>query len=486
MADWSGAQAVNFAPADGDRITGALTVNDGVTWTWNAGVDLTETGLYDKTINGRIVADLTLDNPGTLQSSSATPVCDGIGSFVMNAVDSGGKMKGLILYHLQYGIYFNSSYTAHNMDIDNVIFDSCAASVGAYAAACTTTFGNIECRNCILASTSQRLISMEAAQTTTYASVWIHDCFFYNGYIVKQTAGTLNLTEIIVERCSNPISGNSLFLRSSGTPTLNITKIWLFSQSGSSSYIFDGWSASGTLNVDGGIIGSQWGLINPTTAETNVTFDNVDFYMNGRGYVGSGNFNNCYFEANYNNGTAYYEPGLMWQPADTGGIGDDTSSYNTVPFYTCDSITSARATPNYPLTNASDLAVSSVTDDSATFAYTPNCPGETFIYIYDAATTVTNWWDLSDYQGLCIHSHREWQDRSGNNQKIHQLTSRSRTITDYFKAGKTYKARVATKVPWGHTNGHGLYWGSEQSFSTDAGAGGGMLVHAGMTGGVRG
>lgn len=483
MADWSGAQAVNFAPADGDRITGALTVNDGVTWTWNAGVDLTMTGVFDMTINGRIVANLTLDNPGTLRSSSSAPLCDSIGSFVMNAVDAGCVMKGLIFYHLQYGMYLNSSYTAHNIDLDNVIFDSCNGAIVVFQAACTTTWGAVEVRNSTTVSTSFRLFSQDAAQTTTFSSLWIHDCFL-QGYLFNLTTGTTNVTELILENVRYKTT-TSIITRTAGSPVMNITKIWAFNVQGpaaGSSGLFGGWAGTGTLNVDGGIINLQDGLFSAATAEANITFDDVDFYMPFYAYLAAGNFTNCYFEAGYNTGTAFYAPGTKFVPSDTGGVADDVSSYNTVPFFTCDSITSARSAPNYPLSNSSDLAVSSVTTDGAVFTYTPSCPGETFIYIYSAAITVNNWWDLADYQGICIHSHFEWQDRSGNAQKRQTLTARARTLDDMLTPGKTYKARVMTKVPWGHSNGHGMYWGTEQSFTTSAGGGVGMLLGGGLLG----
>jgi hypothetical protein len=461
-----------FTAANGDRFTGNWQLNNGQAMTCDAGATVTTTGYYTGTIEGQIVCNLTMDNPFRLRSSQTKPTSGDWAGLSCNGVDANSTLKGAIIEDCDFGIYFNSTYAADNLDLDKVKFNNCAFAIGVNSGAVSgIDFGDIEIAGGGTSATAfTECIRMAASGTWTLGRVWIHDRSHNNSAstdpVIDMQAGTLTIAALIIQRVA---SHSRYIYRTTGTPTLNLTKVWIDNPSNSTAIddaIFYNWT-SGTLNVDGGIVRSFSALVDDCVTNALVTFDNVDFYGLGRySFIEGGNFTHCYFDGITYSTNPVRRGGSISSIANT-GTADGSTEYNpggSTGFYSVDSINDTQATPNYPPSISSDLNVSSVTANGAAFAWTVGCPGRTVVMIDDAARTVNGWFDSAEYVGVGWESYTEWIDYSGKGKTIDTLTSRTRTIANHLKDNTAFKGRLKF-IPFWEDPTDAVH-GSEQSFTT--------------------
>jgi len=460
--------------ADTHNITGNVTINDAVTVTINHSggtnqadlIDISVTGAYVVTVNGSIVSNGTHAKRPVWKSSSATP--DG-GDWVglqYGAADVGNSVTYNDFWHSN-GIDLLGTY-AGNLTLNKNRFFVCGNIFDSQSTT-AINIGDIWCERCISDDANEMVRALSSGSVTVGIMV-VKDCRA-DCIFGPTSTGTITCAALVSFNTSG--RDNYLLMGNNGTgANITITKLWGMSWQG----LMTTFVAGETCDINGG----RWdqydtGVVMTSCVAAGVTCDDVDFYLKSYALFcsgGGGNLTNCYVFG----GTIST---VHQDHADVtaGGTANSIAEVTTNIYADAtgmDSVITPKSAPNYPLT-FSAFALSSATDNGFTAACTPQCPGETFIYIGTATVAAINQeTDLDGYTIQFDQGYDEWIDFSGDNKLITQVTSRSAAI-DFLEPGQTYYCRAVCRTPWGD-----LYWSTEASIAVAAAAvGGGFMSTSG-------
>lgn len=432
MADHSGVISANETwtlATSPHNITGAITINDGVVVTIEAGVNVVFQGNYTVTINGAIAGQATAVDEILVSTSTGTTRTTANGNFTLAAVDAGmnfdyWRFKGA------GQIVIGATY-AGNLNWDYVVMEDHRYAVDIRA---PVTIENLLLRRC--GDTFGCILTNAADDNVTVSGVLHIDQWTTIG--ILNAGAPWDISKLVM---SNSPDSTRLITNNAGNDAVfDCDQIWCYHNTG---YIT---VSAGSLRLilrEGLFTNHETNFISGsgtaglTAASAFITVDAIN--NQAAAFSSTVQLINCYIAGCLN--------ALLDNPDTTADAGVVDGTFNTsssetpAQFANVDAVTGMRSARRNPV--SATVNSDNVTDDQVTINFTPNCPCTAELWVSE-----TGAFEGEEYcaasQGDC------WVPHFSYERQYYQKGVAGNLVSPPMASG-TYYYKLRLIAPWGES-----------------------------------